>query len=225
MWKTHLKESDYVGKHYGMLEVKGIIHKELSGRNRAYFICDCDCGNKGIEIYSDRLKHEKAISCGCMASVLRGNANRSHDESKTRLYSIWEHMKRRCYNPKAAHYAEYGGRGIAVCDEWQSFEPFRDWSLANGYSDELTIERNEVNGNYCPDNCCWATWTEQQRNKRVRSDNTSGVTGVSYRKDTGKWTVSITMPDGTISLGCYKDFDEAVRVRKQAEIKYWNKGA
>jgi hypothetical protein len=83
-----------------------------------------------------------------------------------RLYRIWQSMKARCYRPTDSAYKNYGARGISVCAEWQEFEPFRDWSLANGYTEKLTIERNDVDGNYEPANCRYITLGEQARNTR-----------------------------------------------------------
>lgn len=92
---------------------------------------------------------------------------KTHGMCYTRLYSIWQHMKNRCNQPKAHNYKYYGGRGITVCEEWQeSFEKFHDWAVTHGYSKELTIDRKDVNGNYEPDNCRWATKLEQELNKR-----------------------------------------------------------
>ena len=93
-----------------------------------------------------------------------------HGESKTRLYKIWKGIKERCHNPNNTAFRNYGGRGIGICDEWNGkngYIPFREWALQNGYSDDLTIDRIDVNGNYAPSNCRWVTLTEQSRNKRT----------------------------------------------------------
>lgn len=87
---------------------------------------------------------------------------------KSRLYHIWEDMKSRCLNTRNRRYSAYGGRGITVCAEWKNnYRAFHDWSMANGYVDNLTIERNDVNGNYEPSNCSWATQKDQGNNRRT----------------------------------------------------------
>ena len=90
----------------------------------------------------------------------------THGGSHTRLYSIWKSMKSRCYCPNWKPYSLYGARGITVCDEWKDYNNFKQWAMSNGYTDELTLERNDVNGNYCPNNCKWVTMNEQSNNKR-----------------------------------------------------------
>ena len=94
---------------------------------------------------------------------------KKHGLKYTRIYQTWADMKRRCYNKNdKMHYPAYGGRGIIVCDEWKNnFLSFYNWAMANGYNDKLTIERVDVNGNYTPNNCKWATVAEQNRNKRT----------------------------------------------------------
>lgn len=139
-----------------------VIKRDYSKRGRnAMWICQCECGNtKSVDSFS--LASGSSRSCGCSKV-----GNVKHGLHDTRLYRIYCGMKTRCYNPKVLHYKNYGGRGISICDEWlNSFKDFYDWAMANGYSDELSIDRINVNGNYEPSNCRWATNLEQARNKR-----------------------------------------------------------
>lgn len=90
---------------------------------------------------------------------------RTHGMSHSRLHNIWLSMRQRCEKPRSSGYRKYGAKGIRVCDEWSSFEVFRDWAYANGYTEELTIDRIDPHGNYEPSNCRWATQKDQQNNR------------------------------------------------------------
>lgn len=103
---------------------------------------------------------------------------RHHVADHKRLHSIYHGIKKRCYNKNSPRYKDYGGRGVVMCDEWadykDGFDNFADWALSHGYTEEMTIERNDVDGNYCPENCSWITLSEQRNNQR-------GTIWVDYR--------------------------------------------
>lgn len=124
--------------------------------------CLCDCG-KETKVRSSNLKNGSVKSCGCLRYATK---NTTHGLTNTRLFTIWDNMKARCYNHQCDSYKNYGGKGIEICHEWlNSFQSFYDWAIKNGYKDDLTIERIKITGNYEPSNCKWIPQNEQARNK------------------------------------------------------------
>lgn len=150
---------DLTGQRFGRLTVIEFVPND---REHSYWKCRCDCKKETIICGRD-LKKEHTKSCGC----LQREKITKHGGNGTRLYSIWNDMRYRCNNPNVKAFKYYGGRNISVCDEWEKdFATFRDWAMANGYDDTLTIDRIDVNGNYEPSNCRWVDMKTQLRNTR-----------------------------------------------------------
>ena len=210
---------DLTGKKYEMLTVESFCKIE---KEKSYWICKCDCGNKKILSVSDlkkikscgcarkmhyndlsnyenedivvlsfserrkgkiywncKCKHcdniiqrestniKKGLAtCKCVHKKRIGKSNRKPNRN-TEIYSKWIGMKTRCYNQNEERFDCYGGRGITICDEWlNNFDAFYDWSIKNGWQKGYSIERKDVNGDYCPENCCWIPLIKQAENKR-----------------------------------------------------------
>ena len=131
-----------------------------------YFDCVCDCGVKRA-VCVHNLLNGKSKSCGCYMKEQTSNATKTHGESKTRLYRIWSTMKSRCEIESQTSYKHYGGRGIKVCEEWHNYLTFKKWALENNYTDYLTLDRIDANGDYKPSNCRWVTMKKQANNTRA----------------------------------------------------------
>lgn len=155
------------GMKFGRLTVLSYIPGTKKKGNK--WVCKCDCGNL-TEVYHNALTRNVSKSCGCLRKEVSGKTNLQHGITDTRIYKIWEGIKSRCSNSKLSCYKNYGGRGIKVCQEWlHSPTAFYNWAIANGYEENLTLDREDVNGDYTPQNCRWVDYKTQANNKRTNA--------------------------------------------------------
>lgn len=212
------------GKKYGMLTIVSEAPRNHY-KNKRQVYCKCDCGNQQLTLVTtNNLISGNTTSCGCYGEARR----KTHGMSHTRTYNIHEGMLRRCKPALAVDFPYHAGKGISVCARWApelggSFENFlQDMGEC---PDGLSLDRIDVNGDYTPENCRWATLSFQGYNKGMDPNNTSGKTGVSFYNRIQKWSAEIHVDGNHIRLGLFEKFEDAVKAREKAEIDYygWNK--
>jgi len=215
------KRIDMTGKRVGRLLVKSYA---FTRKKSAYWNCVCDCGNEVVVIGKD-LRKGHTQSCGCLQKEKAkdnikkaGTGNRkTHGQRHTKLYEVWKVMRQRCQNKNNKAYANYGGRGIKVCGEWNDFKNFCEWAINSGYKEGLTLERIDVNGDYEPSNCKWVTLEEQQKNKT----NTIYVEINGEAKTLVEWSRLTGIPYNTL----YTRYMKGIKGDKLISKEHGNKRA
>ena len=173
---------------------EGSKHKRRFGLYKCGF-----CGTK-FKARTSSVKFGDIKSCGCY----KKQAPTKHNLVGTKLYNVWRTLKGRVLNPKNKSYSYYGRRGITICEEWLDVQNFYNWAMTNGYSDGLSIDRIDNDGNYEPNNCRWTTQTIQTRNQRIYKNNKSGYRGVYFSKNQGKYKAQIRVNKIHIHLGYFQ---------------------
>jgi hypothetical protein len=180
---THGRFIDLTGMRFGELRV--VSYAGASGDGHSRWNCMCSCGNE-CTVIGKNAKRGKTTSCGCVHKKLASAQRSTHGDCGTRLHNIYNLMISRCCKSNLPSYKDYGGRGITVCDEWKSsYVAFRQWARTHGYEEHLTIERKDVDGSYCPENCCWITLGDQNHNKR----NSKRLTAFGETKPLSLWVL------------------------------------
>lgn len=212
------------GNKYGLLTIVEEGPKIDYGHTKVRQVwCRCDCGNPELTLVrTNNLQSGNTSSCGCVGEESR----KTHGLSGTRTYQIHEGMLRRCKPELAEQFPYHAGKGIKICADWNpklggSFENFyRDMGEA---PEDMSLDRIDVNGDYCKENCRWASNSIQGYNKGLDPNNTSGKSGVSFYTSQGKWSAEIHADNEHIRLGMFVNFEDAVKAREEAELKYYGR--
>lgn len=203
------KFANLAGDRYGKLTVIEEITPRLP---KVKWKCLCDCGTTTV-VSASNLKSGHTKSCGCYVKEVVTFHGHSRRTGASRLYNIWSCMIQRGTNKTAPSSKNYVNRGIGVCDEWLKFDQFKEWALASGYAQNLSIERRNNNLGYSPENCAWETTTIQCRNRRSVKGSSSQYVGVALNKQTGKWIATIQVDKKAIKIGTYSTEIEAALAR------------
>ena len=198
---------DITGNTYGQL----LVLQESCPRNKpTKWVCLCSCGNTK-EIIGASLKNGSTKSCGCLHIATNKAQFTKHGDYLHKLYQVHRAMLQRCFNSNNQAYEHYGARGISVCQEWLDYSVFKEWAISNGYSDDYSIDRLDVNAGYSPGNCCWAGKTQQARNRRAQKGYSSRYIGVSWDTERNKWSACVGINNKTIPLGRFdRELDAAL---------------
>lgn len=214
-----------IGNKFGRLCVvrKGNTKVFPSGGKKYTWECICECGTSVIVIGS-HLKSGHTKSCGCLFVEMRGTGKIKHHLSETSGYDSYQSMISRCYGNTELSQKYYISRGIVVCDRWleENCQGLLNFLEDMGHPPtNFSLDRIDPDGNYCKESCRWVNKSLSAFNTRLRENNTSGRSGVSWNEKLGKWRARITHQGIEIYLGVYSSFEEACSVREAAELQYF----
>lgn len=218
---SHMIYANLIGTRFGRLVVLERLEDYVApnGRHDSRWRCICDCGNYVVRTYGSLKRGSDKCLCKHCQDEELVRRSRTHGGRNTRLYEVWCSMIKRCNNPNSISYPNYGGRGIKVCDEWLDFKAFKDWAIPSGYDEnapkrECTIERTDVNGNYCPENCTWCSWEQQLYNRR----NTIMIEFNGQKKNLRDWSEQTGIKYATLLSRYHKGWPPEL-IFKPVEIK------
>ena len=196
-------KKDLTGKRFENIIV---VSRAENKNGRVAYLCKCDCGKEFVTL-AQHITGGFVKSCGCgnrrKASQRMKSMNTKHGKSGTRLYEIWQNMRRRCNEKNNPCYKNYGARGISFDKSWADFSTFEQWAIDNGYSDDLTIDRIDVNKGYFPENCRWVTRKTQGNNKRTNLY----ITYHGKTKTLAEWADLTNIPYSKLKYRIYKGWD------------------
>jgi hypothetical protein len=209
---------DITGQRFGRLIATRRVG--INTHKQVVWEFSCDCGNTRIAP-SGGVLSGRSNSCGCLKRELSKKRFTKHAMASSSEWRSWRHMKDRCLNQNDKRFGNYGGRGITVCERWlNSFDRFIS-DMGKRPTSKHSLDRIDVNGNYEPENCRWATPKQQARNKTLLRNNTSGICGIYFREKTNRWLAHLTANGKQRFLGSFATKEKAIAARKEAEIKYW----
>lgn len=205
-----------IGIKFNMLTNIGESHRD----NGVVYEWLCDCGNT-IKRAAYHIKNGGTKSCGCFREEVVGHKIEHHGMTRTKEHNTWCGIKSRTLHQHDSTRRWYHDKGVKVCKAWlESFTQF--YKDMGECPDGYTLDRIDPNGDYCKDNCRWASNEMQSINKGMFRNNTSGVKGVTFDKKNKKWKAYIYSNNEFIYLGLYEDIEEAKQVRLEAEKTVWS---
>lgn len=218
------KMKDLTGESFGRLSVKSYSHADYDKKGRVshrVWDCVCSCGN-GLKVRANNLMTRNTESCGCWDLERKTE----HGMEGTTIYNTWLGLFQRCYNKNSSAYEYYGGSGVKVCDEWN---PTKGGSFVNFYKDMGDVPDNcsinRIGGAklYSKDTCEWVGKSMQAYDQKIRINNRSGVTGVSWDNITESWKVTLRKENKLVYVKRFKSFEEAVKNRKEQEVIHYGR--